>query len=174
MAARELFSELGYEGTTIRAIARRAGVDPALVHYFFVNKERVFEAVVHDATQMLEGLNPVLDGGLDDLAERLLPAYLKLWEGESGDALTAVFRTTLGKDSAEPLMDSVTPEGLVAKLAAVIGGRDARLRASLIASQLLGVAVQRYVLKLDPLSAASMDRVVRRTAPSIQALIAKP
>lgn len=174
-AARSLFSELGYEGTTIRAIAREAGVDPALIHYFFASKEGVFEAVVHSAIQVADVLGPVLDGELDGLAERLLRAYLSLWEGTAGDGLAAILRSTLAKGGGTTsLQVSVTPAGLVTRLAKVIGGRDAELRACLITSQLLGVAVQRYVVRTGPLVDADLERVVRRAAPSLQALIRHP
>jgi AcrR family transcriptional regulator len=171
LAARELFAELGYEGTTIRAIARRAKVDPALVHYFFTSKEGVFEAVLHDAVQVTDVLVSVLDSGMDDLVERLLRTYLMLWEGENGEILAAIFRTKLTtRDSADLVAGSINPDWFVTRLATAIGGEDARLRASLISSQMFGVAVQRYVLKLAPLATISLDSVVRGMKPSIEEL----
>jgi AcrR family transcriptional regulator len=171
-SARDLFAEQGFASTTVRAIARRAGVDPALVHYFFTNKEGVYEAVVQDAVGLMDLLESVIDGGKERLAERLVPTYLELWEGENGDTLAAIYRTAMARGvTDDPLVVSLTPDQLVTQLADAIGSFGARLRATLILSQLHGVVVQRHVLKLDPLASASLSQVTRWVTPAIDALV---
>jgi len=170
-SARDLFAEQGYAGTTVRAIARSAGVDPALVHYFFANKEGVYEAVVQDAVGLMDVLGTFVPGSREKLAARLVPAYLDLWEGENGDSLAAIYRTAMARGVSEgPLAASLNPDQLIAQLADTIGGLGARLRAALILSQLHGVVVQRHILKLDPLASASLKEVTNWLTPSIDAL----
>nr|AFP87536.1 TetR family transcriptional regulator [Streptomyces sp. CNQ-418] len=166
-AARELFSEQGFSGTTIRAIARRAGVDPALVYYFFPNKDGVWSAVIEDVIGPLDVLGPALKEGRDNLAERLVAAYLTPWEGEHGETLVAISRSTMAKGAEHPISLLTDP----GRLARTIGGTGAQLRASLILSQLHGVAVQRYVFRMEPLASVSVDRVSRWLAPSLRVLI---
>lgn len=170
-SARDLFAEQGYAGTTVRAIARRAGVDPALVHYFFANKEGVYEAVVRDAVNLMDVLETFVPDSREKLAERLVPAYLELWEGENGDSLAAIYRTAMARGlSDDSLVASLNPDQLIARLSDVIGGFGAQLRATLILSQLHGVVVQRHILKLDPLASASLSQVTSWLIPSIDAL----
>ncbi len=171
-AARDLFAEQGYTGTTVRAISRRAGVDPALVHYFFANKEGVYEAVVRDAVGLMDALEAFIPGSREKLAERLVPAYLELWEGENGDSLSAIYRTAMAQGLADdPLVASLNPDQIITQLVDSIGGFEARLRAALILSQLHGVVVQRHILKLDPLASASLSQVTSWLVPSIDALV---
>ncbi|MGK5533256.1 TetR family transcriptional regulator [Streptomyces sp. URMC 129] len=170
-AARELFADQGFAGTTVRAIARKASVDPALVHYFFANKEGVYEAVVEDAIHLMDALASVFDGGSEQFAERLVPAYLELWEGENGGSLAAMYRTAMARGPEDPVAARLQPDRIIDRMAAAMGGRGARLRAALILSLLHGVVVERHVLKLDPLATANLKQVARWLTPSVQALV---
>jgi AcrR family transcriptional regulator len=173
LAARELFAELGYDSTTVRAIARRAGVDPALVHYFFVNKDGVFHAAVQSAVPLADLGATLLEGGWDGLAERLLRGYLMLWEdGERGEALAAIYRTALTHEAAQTQLDKIREE-LTADLAAMIGGRDAKQRATLIGAQLHGLAVDRYIFRIPPLATMRLNQLIRLMTPAIETLLTK-
>jgi AcrR family transcriptional regulator len=171
LAARELFAELGYDGTTVRAIARRAGVDPALIHHFFGNKDGVFHAAVQNAMPLADLGATLLEGGWDGLAERLLRGYLMLWEdGERGDAMAAIYRTALTHQAAQTQLDEIREE-LTADLAATIGGKDAKQRSALIGAQLHGLAVDRYIFRLPPLATLSLNQLVRLMTPAIETLL---
>jgi AcrR family transcriptional regulator len=171
LAARELFAEMGYDGTTVRAIARRAGVDPALIHHFFMNKDGVFRAAVQSAAPLADLINELLQGGRDGLAERLLRGYLMLWEdGERGEALAAIYRTALTNDAAQTQLDKIREE-LTTDIAATIGGGDAKQRAALIGAQLHGLAVDRYIFRLPPLATLSLDQLIRLMTPAIETLV---
>jgi AcrR family transcriptional regulator len=173
LAARELFAELGYDGTTIRAIARRAGVDPALIHHFFVNKDGVFHAAVQCAVPLADLGATLLEGVRDGLAERLLRGYFTLWEdGERGEALAAIYRTALTHEAAQTQLGEIR-EKLTVDLAATIGGRDARQRAALIGAQLHGLAVDRYIFRLPPLATLSLNQLIRLMTPAIETLLTR-
>lgn len=173
LAARELFAELGYDGTTVRAIARRAGVDPALIHHFFVNKDGVFHAAVQSAVPLADLGATLRAGGWDGLAERLLRGYLMLWEdGERGEALAAIYRTALTHEAAQTQLDEIREE-LTTDLAAMIDGENAMQRAALISAQLHGLAVDRYILRLPPLATLNLNQLIRLMTPPIETLLTR-
>lgn len=173
LAARELFAELGYDGTTVRAIARRAGVDPALIHHFFVNKDGVFHAAVQSAVPLADLGATLREGGCNGLAERLLRGYLMLWEdGERGEALAAIYRTALTHEATQTQLDEIREE-LTTDLAAAIGGRDAKQRAALIGAQLHGLAVDRYIFRLPALATLSLNRLIQLMTPAIETLLTR-
>lgn len=172
LAARELFAEFGYDGTTVRAIARRAGVDPALIHHFFANKDGVFHAAVQSVVPFAD-LGATLREGGEGFAERLLRGYLMLWEdSERGEALAAIYRTALTHEAAQAQLEEIREE-LTTDLAATIGGEDARQRAALIVTQLHGLAVDRYILQLPLLATLSLNQLIQLMVPAIEALLTK-
>lgn len=168
-AARAQFAGLGYEGTTIRGIARDAQVDPALVHHFFVSKEGVFAAAVEDAYGLTALLPSVLDGDPDGLGERLLRTFLTRWEAAgAGNPLLAIIRSapSYGR-SARMLRELAGVAGLGA-LTARTGAADPELRAALVGAELLGLVMLRYVVAVPPLAAMPVEQVVATTAPVLQ------
>jgi AcrR family transcriptional regulator len=171
-AARELFAELGFTGTSTRAIARRAGVDPALVHHFFTNKEGVFAAAVQETVSTTSVLDKLPTTAVDDLAERLLKAYLDEWENkQTAEAMIALYRTAVAADNASNLLRDAGMAQLIDRLAKLLGGRDAKARATMVCSQLIGLALLRYVLRLDPLASMSLHRFIRYATPAVRATL---
>jgi len=167
-AARAQFAQYGYDGATFRGIARAAEVDPALVRHYFGSKEGLFVAALEfpvDPAKVLPGL---FGQGVDGLGERLVRFFLEVWDGPEGQPFLALLRSVAAStEAAEMLRQFVTRE-VVARLAAVIGGEDAPLRASLVGSHLVGVVMMRHVIHLEPVASADHDELVRAIGPSIQ------
>ena len=168
-AARARFAAHGYTGTKIRAVAADAGVDPALVHYFFGTKEELFAAVMTLPFRPTEILGPLLEEGLDGLGERLVRRLLGIWEAPGNrEPLVAIVRSVTGHDAAAAMMRGFVEREILGRLARALPAPDARLRASLVASQLVGLLLARYVLGLAPLANADHDSVVAAVAPTLQ------
>jgi AcrR family transcriptional regulator len=168
-AARESFGTLGYAGTTIRGIARAAGVDPALVHHFFGSKDGLFAAALElpfDPATVVAGL---LADGVDGLGERVVRTFLGIWDATPGQGpMLALLRSAVAAEgAATTLRDFLTRAVLTPLAAAADGEDDAELRASLAASQMLGIAVARYVVRLEPLASASADVLAPVVGPTL-------
>ncbi|MFD5819791.1 TetR family transcriptional regulator [Streptomyces sp. NPDC059618] len=175
-AAREEFSERGYEKTSIRGIAKSAGVDPALVHHYFGTKERVFEAAIEVAfAPALDAPEKIVDGPLDDVGERLTRFVLGIWENpRSRTPLLAIVRSAVNNDTAAAVFRRLVAAQLLRRVAGRLDAPDAELRAELAAAQLVGVAMLRYVIKVEPLASVDLERIVARVAPVVQGHLTNP
>jgi AcrR family transcriptional regulator len=167
--ARRRFASRGYDATSVRDIATSANVDPALVIHYFGTKEGLFAA----ATGLPDELPVLLESlailPLHDFAPALVRAYLQLIDSDgSRNAILALVRSAVSNDKAAATLR----EFLTAHLLPVIGRLtphpDARLRASLVTAQLIGIATQRHVIRLEPLAKASPDEIVALAAPAIE------
>ncbi|MBJ7438117.1 MAG: TetR family transcriptional regulator [Sphingopyxis sp.] len=164
-AAKELFSINGFERTTVREIGARAGIDPSMIIRYFGSKDALFARV---ATPDLE-LPDLSATDSHAIGETLVRHFLAQWEGEkSGKGMTVLLRSaTSNEDAAERLLDIFRTQ--VFPAIARAGPPDtAPLRAGLVGSQLLGLALARYVLRLPPVVAMSPDQIVRSVGETIQ------
>ena len=162
-AARERFAADGYERATIRAIAADAAIDPSMVMRYFGNKKQLFAAAA-DLDLLLPDLARVQRRKLGSV---LVAHFLDRWETD--DALKVLLRTALSNDAAAARMQTIFATQLtqaVGKLAA--DPAEAALRAGLIATQVLGMAFCRYLLRLPPVSAMTRDEVVAWLGPTLQ------
>ncbi|HEX8156661.1 MAG TPA: TetR family transcriptional regulator [Solirubrobacteraceae bacterium] len=168
-AARARFAAHGYTATRIRAVAADAGVDPALVHYFFGTKEALFAAVMTLPFRPAEILEPLLEDGLDGLGERLVRRLLGIWDvPEYREPLVAMVRSVTGHDAAATMMRGFVEREVVGRIARALPAPDARLRASLVGSQVVGLLLARYVIGLAPLAEADHDALVAAVGPTLQ------
>jgi AcrR family transcriptional regulator len=172
-SARETFAELGYDGASIRQIAAAAAVDPALVHHYFGTKEQLFLAVVQPPIDPAVLLPRIFAGGVDGLAERIVATFLSVWEGPtSGPAFRSLLRGAVSHQLTGRLVREFFATQIVRRvipeMAADIDPEEAPLRASLVASQLFGLAVTRYILEFEPLASTPAETVVAAVAPNIQ------
>lgn len=171
--ARTAFADGGYDGTSIRQIASGAGVDPALVHHYFGTKDRLFLAVVRppfDPAELMEGIHA---GGADGLPERLVRTFLSMWEGPvTGPAMQSLIRGGVAHRATGRLLREFFARQIVRNVGRILGDSlapdEVPLRASLVASQLFGLAVTRYILKFEPLASASMEDVAVAVAPTVE------
>jgi AcrR family transcriptional regulator len=174
-AARETFAAKGFEGTSMRAVARAAGVDPALVHHYFDGKESLFIEAMELPIDPRMVAARVLDGPVDTLGERIIRTFLGVWESpESRVRLKAMLRAVLGSEDVAHLLRDAIAQLILAPVSSVLEVPDARLRISLVASQLMGAALVRYILELEPLASATPDEVVERIAPTLQRYLFGP
>lgn len=170
-AAKKRFATDGYERTTLRAIADDAHVDPSMVLYLFGSKADLFREalrLVLDADVLVAALR----GGPDDDADigtRMVRTYLRMWETpDTATSMRAMLHAaTSNSDAHDAFRDFIRDYVLAAVSGQLGGGAQARLRAMLAASQLVGMAMLRYVMEVPPLAALSGDEVVRLLAPTL-------
>ncbi|MGW4551322.1 TetR/AcrR family transcriptional regulator [Streptomyces violaceorubidus] len=176
VTAREEFSERGYEKTSVRGIAKAAGVDPALVHHYFGTKEQVFEAAIEVAfAPALRAPDAIGDGPLDEVGERLTRFILGLWENPaSRTPLLAIVRSAVNNETAAAVFRRLIAAQVLSRVAAQVGLPDAELRVDLAAAQLVGCAMLRYVIKVEPLASADPEQIVARLAPVVQGHLTGP
>lgn len=164
-AAREQFARQGYDRASIRSIAAQVSVDPALVMRYFSSKEALFAAAV-DVDLMLPDLSGV---AVEDLGARLTRHFLERWEGAlSDDVLLILLRSAVTNEQVAERLRAVFAEQVVGVLATVAPPGEAERRAALVASQLLGLALTRHLLRLPGIATRSMDGVVADIAPNLQ------
>ncbi|MGH7919763.1 MAG: TetR family transcriptional regulator [Candidatus Dormibacteraceae bacterium] len=159
-AARSAFGERGYDRTTIRAIAAEAKVDPAMVHYFFETKAQLFSMAMELPTKVSERLTAQLQGGVDGLGERLIRHFLQVWDEEAAvEPLLALMRSAATDARSASMFVEFMEREIVVRLRDTIGGEDAHLRAQLIGSHLMGLALLRYVVRLEPLASTPPEAI---------------
>jgi AcrR family transcriptional regulator len=169
-AARAKFAAQGFGGTSMRAIARDAGVDVSLISHYFGDKAGLLVATMELPVNPIEKIASVIEDGPDAMAERLLTTFLQSWDPHR-DVFSSMYRTTLGSPDSQAPMLQLAREVLITTLLTVLEGDDREVRATLIASQLIGMATLRYVVRMPPLTDAPIDDVVRLYAPAMQTLI---
>ena len=175
-AAREAFAERGFDGASIRAIAAGAGVDPALVHHYFGNKDQLFLAAIDAPINPAELLDRVAAGDRADVGDRLVRTLLSVWDSPAGSAAIALVRSAVANDAMSTLVRQFIVDRLVRGVVVRMGVEraEAPLRATLVASQMAGLVMVRYVLKAEPLASASPDAVAAAIGPTIQRYITGP
>jgi AcrR family transcriptional regulator len=168
-AARTVFSERGYDKASIRSIAKEAGVDSALVHHYFGTKEQVFGAAIELSFEPALAAAEILANGRDGIGERLARAFIGVWEDPAGrEPLLAVVRSALTNDTAAAVLRTFVLRRLLEPVIAGLDVPDPHLRAELAASQMIGVAIMRYVLRAEPIASTPVDDVVALAGPALQ------
>lgn len=168
-AAIDEFGEAGYDGATIRGIAARAGVDSALVHHHFGTKADLFGATIDAPMRPDLALPEILAGPRDEVGERLVRYILDTWEQpEVRQRGVVLLRTAIGNKLTTPLLAGFLSRELLSRIARTLDVADADLRAGLVASQVAGILIARYVLRLPALAEASVDDIVALVAPTVQ------
>lgn len=168
-AAVEEFAAAGYDAATIRGIAARAGVDPALVHHHFGTKADLFGEAVHAPMRPDLALPEILEGDRDRVGERIVRYLLETWEKPDVRKRGVVLlRAAIGNRLTTPLLAEFLSRELLSRLARALEVDDASLRASLVASQVAGLLIARFVLRLPALAEASVDELVARVGPTVQ------
>ncbi|NHD17073.1 MULTISPECIES: TetR family transcriptional regulator [unclassified Actinopolyspora] len=167
-AARAAFIEHGYDGATVRGIAGRAGVDPAMVRHWFGDKKGLFTTAVALPVEPDRILAVLLDGPVERLAERMLRAFLSTWDSAGGGEFTALMRSlSTGEQAARLLREFLTTTLLEPLLRSLEVDRR-ELRAALCGSQLVGLGMMRYVVRLEPLDSTEHETIVTAVAPNLQ------
>jgi AcrR family transcriptional regulator len=168
-AAREQFAGCGFERTTIRSVARAAGVDPALVMQYYGSKEGLFAA----AARWPEESQTVTRAGRAELPAAALHDLFERFEGQSADreAAVALLRSCLTHPEAARIMRDEVMCDRIGAVGTAIGSEDGELRAGLLGACMIGVAMARHVLEIDPVARASRDEIERVLGPALQAIV---
>ncbi len=167
-AARALFSDTGFERTTIRGVAARAGIDPALVMQYYGNKEGLFAA----AARWHVDQSSILDADRDELPVAAIRDLLSHFEDAAdGKSAAALMRNCLTHPAAAKVMRDQVLCDRAATVTAKIDAPDAELRAALFGATMMGLGMARYLIELEPLASASREDIERLLAPALAALL---
>lgn len=173
-AARVDFAEQGYDGTSLRGIARRAEVDPALVHHYFGGKPQLFAAVMDIPADPAALISAVVTGPRAQVGESLVRTFLAVWDSEAGrQRFQALVRAAVTHDdAARMLREFLTREvfGRVVRDLSADGAPSAgmELRAGLAAAQMVGLAMMRYIVEFPAVVDATHDELAALVGPTIQ------
>ncbi|MFV2009213.1 MULTISPECIES: TetR family transcriptional regulator [unclassified Micromonospora] len=175
-AARQVFGERGFDQASVRAIAAAAGVDPALVHHYFGTKDNLFLAAMDAPVDPGELLPQALAGGPEQVGERLVRLVLGVWDSPAGVAALALLRSALTNDWTARLMREFVTTQIIRRVLGQLDLDQAELpvRSALVASQMAGLLVVRYILRLAPLSTMAADEVAAAVGPTIQRYLTGP
>ncbi|MBA2531982.1 MAG: TetR/AcrR family transcriptional regulator [Nocardioidaceae bacterium] len=167
-AARREFSVRGFDGTSMRAVAREADVDPALVHHYFSGKDDLFLAAMELPFDPRAMLPPVLRGPRDGTGERLLRAVLGLWDDpDLRPRLLTVLRSALASDDTAHLLRDGLLRLVIEQIATLPGVVDPQRRGALVGSQVIGLIIARHVLGLEPLASMTAHELAAVTGPTL-------
>jgi AcrR family transcriptional regulator len=168
-AARATFGERGFDGTTMRGVAARAGVDPALIHHYFGSKQRLFVAAMEFPVDFAVTVPRLLAGPREGIGERLVRFVFETWESPPVRPLiVGLVRSATTDPVAAAMLRELLAEGPLLALTHAIDRPDARLRAALVGTQLIGLAMARYVVAVEPLASAPIEDLVGAVGPTVQ------
>ncbi|HET9138948.1 TetR family transcriptional regulator [Actinophytocola sp.] len=168
-AARQVFSEQGYDGATVRAIATRAGVDAAMVNHWFGSKEGLFvKAVLQLPFDPADLFTRLAEGPADALGERIVRTFVTTWDATGGGHFTALVRSVSSHEQAAHLLNDFFVKEVFTRIANQAAPDQAHFRGSLVGSQIVGLGMARYVVRFEPLASADVEQVVAAVAPNVQ------
>jgi AcrR family transcriptional regulator len=154
----------------VRSIATSAGVDAAMVNHWFGGKEGLFVAAMDLPINPEQLIARLLDGDIADLGERIVRTFLSVWDANAGGAFVALLRSVATHEQAARMMREFVSQTLFAKLAAA----RSDLRAALCGSQVVGLGMARYVIKLEPLASADVATLAATIGPNLQRYLTEP
>ncbi len=170
--ARARFLAEGYQAVTMRAVATEAGVDAALISYFFGSKKGLFGATLALSANPPEILLGALPGDPAALPERLLRALVRAWDDpEHGQPLRVMVSAAIAEPEVARLLKEVIEREMIDLIAEHLAGADARYRAAALVTQLAGIVLTRYVLQLEPIATMTVDEIVHHLAPGLRAAL---
>jgi AcrR family transcriptional regulator len=168
-AAREAFADTGLAGTTIRAVARSADVDPALIYHYFGSKESLLDAATTPPQRWLESVAATWGTPVDELGVALLRLMMGAWaDDEIAPVLRAVLLTAAHDESTREKLRRVVEGQLMGASHIGVDEQDRLVRSGLISSQIMGLAMMRYVWRIEPIASMTDDALVAAIAPNLQ------
>lgn len=174
-AARSRFGAHGYDTTSIRAVAREAGVDPALVHRFFGSKESLFVAAMELPVAPSELVRALLADGSERLGERIVQTLLAIYDPPGAVApFVALLRAATSNEQAATMLREFVTTEVLGRIAAAAAPDQPELRAALAGSQVIGLAMARYVVRIPRLADAHPHELAGSVGPAIQNYLTGP
>ena len=172
-AARRAFAARGYTASSLRQVASVAEVDPALVLHYFGSKRDLFAAAIGLAEGVDTLIDSLLTGPVAGLGERLVRFYLQLVDSPTSPVV-ALLRSAASDDEAARMVREFIGTEIIGRIIEVLEVPDAALRGTLVGTQLVGMAVLRRVVRVEPLASADHDLVVAWLAPTVQGYLTAP
>ncbi|GAA4574515.1 TetR/AcrR family transcriptional regulator [Planotetraspora kaengkrachanensis] len=170
-AARKVFAEKGFDKATIRGIAREASVDPALVHHYFDTKDGIFVEAMQFPVDPATVIPTILAGPREEVGERLVRFILTLTaDSQAREPVVALLRTAMANEQAVTMLREFLTQAVLGRVAEGLGIPPIRLQVAF--SQMFGVIMMRYILKLEPLASADLEELVEILSPTIQRYLA--
>ncbi len=174
-AASAEFAEHGLDGTSMRGVARRAGVDAKLVHHYFGSKEELFTESVVTAQYLPLAVRALSQVEAGDAAETVVRTVLTVWSRMDGrGGLRAVVASVVRSEAARDLLRELVLRRLLLPLVHRLGVDQPERRAALVASQVIGLGMARYILRIEPLASTDDDTVVAEVAPTVARYLFDP
>jgi len=174
-AARAIYDRQGYVDITIKGVAAAAGMAPDMVRRYYNSREELFAAALRLPFNPAAAITRLLAPGVEGLAERLVRTTLQmLSQPETRDQIALMVRDGVGAAKVAASLREFLESLIIERVAAVLGVPDARMRVTLATSYVVGVAITRYVLRMEPLASASEDEVVRLVVPAVQTALSGP
>jgi AcrR family transcriptional regulator len=174
-ASRRQFAEHGYDRATLRGIAAEAGVDVALISHFFGSKQRLFVTVMGFPFSPREVVPQIVGPGLEGAGERLARFIVSLLEDPDGRARAmGLVRAAASEPEAAEAIRTLLTRELIGAFVENLGVPDADLRASLVGSQVVGLVMARYVVRVEPLASLEAEALVKAIAPTFQRYLEGP
>ena len=167
--ARSLFGEHGYAGTTVRAVAAEAGVDPAMVFYFFDTKQGLFAAATASmSAEVPVAIDSIFEGGLDGIGERLVRTVLESHDASENPPLVLLAQAAPAHDDSAVLLREFIEQEIENRLAALLDEPDASMRVGMVIVQILGLVMVRHIARVEPIASAPIDELVAQFGPVVQ------
>jgi AcrR family transcriptional regulator len=172
-AARVEFAERGFDGATVRRIAERAGVDAAMVNHWFGGKGALFTASLEVPVDPADIVAYVTAEGPERVGERLVGTFLQVWDGAAGGPLVMLLRSVAGHPQGARMMREFVSTALLGPVVRAVAPDRVEERLALVAAQVIGVGLVRYVVGMEPLTG---DRapIVAAVGPSVQRYLTGP
>jgi AcrR family transcriptional regulator len=168
-AARSAFAELGYDRATIRGIAADAAVDPALVLHYFTSKDELFGAALQIPIEPGVVLERAAAADPDEIGETVARAFLAAWEPpDNRQHLVAMLRSAMTNEAALAMVREYLGRRVFGPITQVLGLPDAELRANLVGSQFIGLAMMRYITCIEPIASAPVEQLMAAIGPTVQ------
>lgn len=168
-AARDEFAENGWAGTTIRAVARTADVDPALVYHYFGSKEGLLDAATNPPPKFLESVAKVWAAPVPGLGTALIKTLLDAWaDDEVAPTLRAILQTAAHEEATREKLRRIVEGSLMGVSQLGVDERDRLVRSGLISTQMMGIALMRYIWKIEPIASMTEDEVIAAVSPNLQ------
>jgi AcrR family transcriptional regulator len=167
-AARRRFAETGYNATSLRSVAADVRVDPAVVLHFFDSKDGLFQAAVGWPFDPETAAADIFGPGPETIGARIARVFINFWEDPAtGAALLTLLRSAMTHEASAAQLREFVIHQMFAQVVRVVGGPDAELRVNLAAAHLIGVAVLRYALHIEPIASATPDELVDTLTPAL-------
>jgi AcrR family transcriptional regulator len=173
--ARESFAANGMAGTTVRGVARAAGVDPALVYHYFESKDALLDACTTPPPEFLESVAATWTAPEAELGDRIIRNVVATWNDErQASTLRAILLIAAHDERTQDKLRLVVQHSLMGPATIGLDEEERLTRAGLIATQIMGLAWMRYVWRIEPVASMTDEQVVAAVAPAIQRYVDGP